>query len=260
MVSYCGMEDDVQFLGNEPEKPASPRRKTYAVTALFVFALIALMVFSWRVFAFYRAIAAGDVIPALAYSTDDFTRAGAAVLKLSKQSTANTDVASGDDPSLGSSKAPITIVEFADFGCPYSQEASYVVRAVAKQFPNDVRVIYRDLPLDDLHPGASLAAEAGECAQEQNMFWEFHDTIYGGSVEFTQEGLLNAASSIGLNEEAFTACLASRSFEDEVNSDLLDGAAAGVVGTPTFFFNGVKVEGSIPFSVFNEIVHALLEG
>lgn len=260
MVSYLRMEDEVQFLGDANETRPSPRRNTYAVTALFVFALVSLIVFSWRVFSFYRAIASGSVVPALAYTTDDFTRAGAAVLKLAQEGAVVTDVATGDDPSIGSSKAPITIVEFADFGCPFSKEASVVVRAVAKQFPNDVRIIYRDLPLDDLHPGASLAAEAGECAQEQNMFWEFHDTIYGGSVEFTQEGLLNAASSIGLNEETFTACLASRSFEDEVNSDLLDGAAAGVVGTPTFFFNGVKVEGSIPFSVFNEIVHALLNG
>ncbi|MCR4311796.1 MAG: DsbA family protein [Candidatus Uhrbacteria bacterium] len=251
-------EDDVSLLAEKPASAASKRRP-YVVTAIFTFALLSLVAFSWRVFSFYRAIGRGEVVPAFAYSTDAFTRAGQVVARLAKEAGVVTDIDSFDDPSLGSADARVTIIEFADFGCPYSKEVSFIVRAVAQQFPNDVRYVYRDFPLVDVHPGADLTAEAGECAQEQGKFWEFHDRIYTSDVELTQESMFNIASAIGLNEDAFATCLTSRRFQDEVNTDLQEGAAAGVVGTPTFFFNGVKVEGSIPFSVFNDIVHALLE-
>ncbi len=249
----------MQLLKTEPVGEVAQKHRPYLITAIFAFALLSLVVFSWRVFTFYRAISRGDVVPAFAYSTDAFTRAGSAVAKLAQDGATLDDVVTEDDPSLGSADAKVTIVEFADFGCKYSKEVSYVVRAVAQQFPNQVRVIYRDFPLTDVNTGADLASEAGECAQEQGRFWEFHDKIYAGTAEFTQESLLDAASAVGLNEEDFISCLASRSFSDEVADDLRDGASAGVTGTPTFFFNGVKVEGSIPFSIFNDIVHALLE-
>lgn len=256
------MEDDVQLLAHAATESKleseDPKNKRYVVTGVFVLAMIGLVAFSWRVFSFYRAIDRGEVIPVLAYSNDDFTRAGAAVVRMAQEAEV-TDTTSFDDPSLGSSNAKVTIVEFADFGCPYSKEVSYIVRAVAQQFPDQVQIIYRDFPLVDVHPGADLAAQAGECAQEQGMFWEFHDTIYEDAADLTQENMLRAASSVGLDEEAFATCLLSGRFEEEVNEDLESGAAAGVVGTPTFFFNGVKIEGSVPFSIFNEIVHALLE-
>jgi len=260
------MEDDIQLLTDAAQTPqqepqleqAEPKRRRYIVTGVFALAMIGLVAFSWRVFSFYRAIDRGEVVPVLAYSSDDFTRAGAAVARLA-QGEEVTDTTSVDDPSLGSSTAKVTIVEFADFGCPYSKEVSYIVRAIAQQFPDQVHVIYRDFPLTDVHPGADLAAQAGECAQEQDMFWEFHDKIYADDDDLTQENMLRTASAVGLDEEEFATCLLSGRFEDEVNEDLRAGAAAGVVGTPTFFFNGVKIEGSIPFAIFNEIVHALLE-
>ncbi len=254
------MGDDVELLAPSVETPTAPKARTNMrlITAIFAVVLLGVVVFSWRVFAFYRSIASGELEPALGYSSNAFTRAGAAVRALYDASGEGlVDVATGDDPTLGNADALVTIVEFADFGCPYSREVSYVVRAVARQFPDLVRVIFRDFPLSDVHPGADLVAQAGECAQDQGLFWEFHDTVFAGDAELTAEAMFDVASAIGANEAQFVDCLDSGRYASEVDADFLAGAEAGVVGTPTFFFNGVKVEGSIPFSVFNDIVHAL---
>jgi protein-disulfide isomerase len=99
---------------------------------------------------------------------------------------------------------------------------------------------------------------AGECAAQQDKFWEMHDVLYDSSGEFTPETLLAMADEAGLNNSAFANCLQDPNVAAEVAADLADGVAAGVVGTPTFFFNGQKIEGAIPFSTYNDLIHAFL--
>jgi protein-disulfide isomerase len=164
-------------------------------------------------------------------------------------------LASVDDPSLGPDNAQLTIVEFADFGCPYSKEESYVITALAKQYPT-VKFIYRDFPLDDIHPGANLAAQAGECAHEQGAFWEYHDLLYRHSGEFTTTALIDYAEQLDLNTAQFTECLTSGAYRDEVLNDARDGVSAGVEGTPTLFFNGQKISGAIPYQTFVDLIEA----
>jgi protein-disulfide isomerase len=226
-----------------------------AIGLFLAFGLI--LAFTWRVFTFYRQIQAGTLDTTslkFAATTVSSTR----LAGIAKGAPGSGVLATLDDPYLGEADAPITIVEFADFGCPHSAETSFVVRAIAKQFPKAVKIIYRDFPIVELHPGADLAAVGGECAQEQGKFWEYHDAVYEHSGEFTEDSLVSYAEDAGLNVSRFETCLASDDFTEEVVNDLADGVNAGVRGTPTFFVNGVKVEGSVPFSVFTELIHAFL--
>jgi protein-disulfide isomerase len=244
-----------------PELPSSnetkPRHKRLWGTLIFFALLLVFLVFSFKVFGYYKKIQNGTFdVSQLSFATT--AASGARLAGFAAAAPGSGELATQDDPSLGSPDAPLTIVEFADFGCPYSKEVSYIVRALAKQYPEKVRFIYRDFPLDDLHPGATLAAQAGECAQDQNSFWEMHDVMFRDSGEFTPDVLLEDADEAGLDSDDFAHCMAYNTYTEEVATDLADGVAAGVVGTPTFFFNGQKVEGAIPFSIFNELITTFL--
>ena len=159
------------------------------------------------------------------------------------------DVATSDDPSFGPEDASVVIVEFADFGCVYSQGESYIVRALMQEYQDRIRFVYRDFPMTDLHPIAQKAAEAGECANAQGKFWEYHDQLYQNQSDLSEEQLVAYATKVNLDTEAFRTCLESGEFADEVLEDYQDGAQAGVRGTPTFFINGNRIAGAIPQSV-----------
>jgi protein-disulfide isomerase len=236
----------------------SRRRIRSVIIGVSILGILLLsLAFLWRVFTFYRQIQSGTVD----YSALHFqsTKSDAsALLSLASGAPGSGKLATDDDPSLGDAHAPVTIVEFADFGCPFSAEESYVVRALARQYPDEVRFIYRDFPIPELHPGADIAAVGGECARDQGRFWEYHDVVFGHPTVFTPEILMSYADEAGLDTKKFSACLGSGKYEEEVQQDLADGVAAGVRGTPTFFINGVKIEGDVPFSIFTEIIHAFL--
>jgi protein-disulfide isomerase len=169
------------------------------------------------------------------------------------------DLATDDDPSLGSPDATLTIVEFADFGCPYSREVSYAIRRLASVYENDLRYVYRDFPLEDLHPQALVAAEAGECADAQDRFWAFHDQLYQHQSDLSREALVAYAAGVGLDVDLFESCLDSGRYVAEVQADFAEGAAAGVYGTPTFFVNGVRIPGAIPEDVLEKIILPYVE-
>jgi len=171
------------------------------------------------------------------------------------------DVATDDDPSIGEPDAKLTIVEFADFGCPYSREASFSIRALALTYADRIQFIYRDFPITELHPDAQMVAEAGECAREQSdqKFWAYHDILYQNQQDLTRPALREYARSVGLDVSKFDQCLASGRYRSEVLNDFQDGVDAGVVGTPTFFFNGQRVAGAIPIETLRLIIDAYLK-
>lgn len=243
MLSYRGMAD------------RAARIESVIVSVGVGLVLLLLFGFAWRVFTFYQEIKKGNVDFSKLHYSSTVARTDS-LQALASKAPGSGLLASTDDPSVGNPKAKVTIVEFADFGCPFSAEESYVVRALAKEFPDTVQFIYRDFPLDELHPGATLAAEAGECAHAQGRFWEFHDAIYGHSGELTEDKLVGLAEGVGLNADTFRTCLQSGKYNGEVQTDLTDGVTAGVVGTPTFFVNGVKIEGAIPYAIFKEVIQA----
>lgn len=234
------------------------RRFPWAATVVLGVFLLLAGGFSWKVFSFYRQIQNGTMDPGTyALSRTDTSQALAALVAQAQGSGA---LATDDDPSVGAGKdARITIVEFGDFGCPYTKAESLVVQALVRQFPDDVKVVYRDFPLEELHPGAELAAAGGVCAEAQGRFWEYHDAVFAAN-DLSEETIVEIADEIGLDTSDFVDCVNDVDTIAEYEQDLADGYAAEVRGTPTFFVNGEKIEGAVPYDLFKNIVEAFLRG
>ena len=126
------------------------------------------------------------------------------------------------------------------------------------EFPDRVRLVYRDFPLD-FHAGARPAAEASRCAAALGRFWEYHDLLFVAQPEFGREQLVGYAKRLGLDQQAFASCLDSGRFRDAVDADINEGRARGVRGTPTFFINGRRLVGAQPIEAFREAIRDALE-
>jgi len=163
-----------------------------------------------------------------------------------------------DDPFRGGIDANVVIVEFSDFQCPFCFESFPVIREIEQEYGDQIKIIYRDLPVSDIHPDAQKAAEAGECAHEQGNFWAMHDKMFINQSDLGVPALKKYAAEIGLNQVRFDNCLDNSSYAAEVNEDYWDGVAAGATGTPTFFINGTKWEGAIKFDDLKLIIDELL--
>jgi protein-disulfide isomerase len=168
-------------------------------------------------------------------------------------------VSTDDDASKGGpSGAPVTIVEFSDYQCPFCSRAETVVDEVMKKYGEKVRLIMRDYPLS-FHQNAETAAMGSECAEEQGKFWEMHKAMFGNQAKLAATDLVETAGSLGLDKEAFKGCLDSGKFRSEVQKDFQDGQKYGVTGTPTFFINGVMVVGARGVESFSEIIDRELD-
>ncbi|MFH1112186.1 MAG: DsbA family protein [Patescibacteria group bacterium] len=170
--------------------------------------------------------------------------------------TADNSMVTSDDPSQGSLLAPVTIVEFSDFQCPYCREAAPIIKQVLKQYPEAVRFIFRDFPIISIHSEAVPSAVAANCAMEQGKFWEYHDALFSQQEALGPDLYLTLARSFALDEGKFKNCLNSPLIIDEIENDFEAGLAAGVGGTPTFFVNGQIVEGSLPYDYWVKIIAA----
>lgn len=166
-----------------------------------------------------------------------------------------------DDPSLGNPNAPVTIVEFSDFQCPYcGRFFANTLGPLKEKYvkTGKVRFVYRDFPLASIHTEATGAAEAAACANDQGKFWEYHDTIFQNQPTLSAANYKQWAKDLGLNAAAFNQCVDSRKYADEVQKDFNDGRKAGVSGTPTFFINGKILVGALPFEEFESAVEEAL--
>jgi protein-disulfide isomerase len=162
------------------------------------------------------------------------------------------------DHARGNKDAKITIVEFSDIQCPYCSRFHDTMKQVVENYPNDVRWVYKHFPLDQLHPYARKAAEATECAGEQNKFWEYLDYLFDNQASIkSTEYLSTAASSVGLNTSTFDSCLSSGKMASKVNNDYSQGRQAGVTGTPGSVINGELVKGALPFESIKAKIDAL---
>jgi protein-disulfide isomerase len=164
-----------------------------------------------------------------------------------------------DGPALGPADARITIVEFSDFQCPYCQRASAVVKEVRERYPDEVRLVYKQFPLEAIHAQARAAAEASLCAADQDRFWDYHDALFENSRQLSGEDLLRYAGELELDVPRFEQCVADRTHSEAVESDLELGKGLGVSGTPAFFVNGIMLSGSRPVETFAEMIDAELE-
>ncbi|MFH1972062.1 MAG: thioredoxin domain-containing protein [archaeon] len=167
------------------------------------------------------------------------------------------EVSEDDDAWTGGKNADVVIVEFSDFQCPYCARGAEVVAELLEEYGNDIKVVYRDFPLS-FHENAHIAAEAAECAAEQDKFWEFHDLLFANQGALDITSLKGYAAELGLDTESFNECLDSGEMSAEVDADLEDGIAAGVRGTPAFFVNGQLISGAQPIENFKAVIDPLL--
>ena len=178
-----------------------------------------------------------------------------------------------DDPILGNPNAPLTIVEFSDFQCPFCLRFYQQTLPLLQENYIDtgkIKLVYRDLPLDNLHQNARTVHIAAECADEQEKFWEYHDVLFETQAEWQsldsselQSTLSQYATDLGLQAASFESCLQSQDMADEVNKDSLEAARYGATGTPTFFIGTekdgfVKLVGAQPFSSFQNVIDTQL--
>ena len=156
-------------------------------------------------------------------------------------------------PVRGPATAPVEIIEFSDFECPFCLKSVPVVAQVLKTYGDRVRLVYRHYPLNN-HPNARPAAEASLCAAEQNKFWEFHDHLFANQSRLTVPDLKQHATTLGLDATAFNACVDARKYRAEVDRDMEAAEEAGVTGTPAFFINGRLLGGAQPFEAFQRVI------
>ena len=163
-------------------------------------------------------------------------------------------VSTEGEPSIGPDDAPVTIVEFSDYQCPYCQTwYTQTYSQIMSSYPNQIRFVYRDLPLP-MHPEAVPAAEAADCAGEQGAYWKYHDALFSGKYSLGRTAYEHIASDLGLDKTAFTTCLDDHRYTAEIQSDAADAAALGLNGTPSFVINGRILVGALPFASFKAII------
>lgn len=150
-----------------------------------------------------------------------------------------------DDHAAGPDDAPVTLVEYGDYQCPYCRRAEPVVEAVRRRLGRQLRYVFRHFPLEQLHPLARAAAEAAEAAGAQGRFWPMHAALIGEPEALAAEDLVAHAREIGLDVERFRGELADRTYAPAVDADVHGGLDSGVPGTPTFFLNGRLYQGPV---------------
>ena len=166
-----------------------------------------------------------------------------------------------DDPVLGPEDAPITLVAFSDYQCPYCKKwHDDAFERLMKEYKGKLRFVYRDFPLNSIHPQAAPAAQAANCAGEQNAFWEYHNALFSYKYDLGEQAFEQYALELKLDAAALMECVRSGRYAEEVDADLQFAAEFGIQSTPTFFLNGIPIVGAQPYDVFKQIIDLELAG
>lgn len=177
---------------------------------------------------------------------------GGAVAAAPEPTPSIYDVSVDDDPSLGPENAPIVMVEFSDFRCPYcARFHAQTLEPLLAQYEGQIKFVYRDFPV----VGGDRAALAAECAHDQNVFWEYHDLLFENqSLLDSDDSLIQLASQLDIDMDTFSTCLSSDQHSDEIQNDFSQGLSYGVGGTPAFFINGRPIVGAQPIAAFQQVI------
>lgn len=169
------------------------------------------------------------------------------------QESVRFDIPVDNQPSIGPEDAPIVIVEFSDFNCPYCRKwHQETFNALLDSYPEQILFVYRDYPI--LTQESFNAAEAAACANEQGAYWEYHNALFSGDYNLGGTAYEAYAVELGLNAQDLLDCMASERYEDAINSDAQFASSLGITGTPTFFINGIPLVGAQPLSAFSQII------
>lgn len=259
-------QDSSQF---REEPTAQPDELTITLHRWHMYALVMPLIFvtglgfgyllrGWMPLAGPASAAAGS---ASNQETADVVPQTAAESSSAGQQVVRYDVPVDDDPILGEDDAPITIIEFSDYECPYCRQwHSEVFAQLIETYGDQIRFVYRDFPLESIHANANSAAEAANCAHEQGAFWDYHDMLFSNEQGLGSSAYLEYASRLEIDQAAFQDCIDSSRYQDEVQADFEFAAELGVRSTPTFFVNGIAVVGAQPFEIFQQVIESELSG
>lgn len=173
----------------------------------------------------------------------------------------NAEELTDDDAFMGKEDAKVTMVEFSDYQCPFcGRHYSETFNLIKSQYVDTgkLKVVFRDFPLSSIHPDAQKAAEASECADDQEKFWEMHDMLFENQQSLGVASLKEYAKQLGLNENEFNDCLDSGKYSGEVGKDMQDAQSAGGRGTPFFIVGNTPLSGAQPFTSFQQVIEAEL--
>jgi protein-disulfide isomerase len=163
------------------------------------------------------------------------------------------------DPSRGNAAAPVTIIEYSDFQCPYCRQASPTLRRIQDTYGDKVRVVWKDFPLTEIHPQAFKAAEAAHCAGEQGRYWEYHDRLFSNQAALQIDALKAHAAEMKLDNGRFATCLDTSKFAERVRDGVASGTRLGVTSTPTLYINGRMLAGAYPYETIAAIIDEELQ-
>jgi protein-disulfide isomerase len=247
----------------EDSNPVIEEEETITFKRSHFYAGVSVLTFLAGIFIGYLVWGVG-ILPGLGKSTTAVTQAQGPAAE-APVVTAEPEYTRYEIPTdgfyfRGPADAPITIVEFSDYQCPFCRRwHDEVAQALYDSYPNQIRLVYRNLPLTSIHPDAQSAAEAALCAGDQNAYWEFHDKLFSGEL-LGKSTYLQYAQELNLNITTFEACIDNRTHQAAVEADSEFAVNLGVRSTPTFFINGLAIVGAQPLDVFKQVIDKELAG
>ncbi len=175
-------------------------------------------------------------------------------VRLTAPPIVRAEVVTTGAPSRGAADAPVTIVEFSDFHCPFCRRVQPTLDQLRTKYGDKIRLVYRDLPLESLHPQARTVAEAARCANDQGRFWEFHDKVFGSNPDGAPATLSKYAREVGMDMAAFESCRVSGKHKPGIQTSLVEANNLGLTGTPSFFVNGRPLIGVQAMDTFVRVI------
>lgn len=257
LVEYHHMTAYLQAM-RDGQAAASPKRQVgCAVFGWIMLGLLTLFLafFIYRFTGYSRQIRSGELVELPQYGKYMTTVGGSAAA--ARPLAQDSELLTADSASYGAAagQAKLTIVEFGDFACPYSKDVAMPLRSIVERHKDQVRLVYRYYPLEVLHPEvATNTAQAAACAGAQGQFWTMYDKLYLNQQAQKFGDLLRYAEELGLDHAAFEKCLTAGQFSEQIARDLHAAEGLGLVGTPSFYFNGQLVSGAIPSDILEKLV------
>lgn len=203
----------------------------------------------------------GILVGYMAWGNGKQTAAAPVAAEPTEQPFRRYDIPTDGFPGTGPANAPIVIVEFSDYQCPYCKRwHDQVYKPLMAAYPGKIRFVYRNLPLTQLHPQALPAAEAALCAGEQDAYWEYHEKIFENYELLSDELYSSLAADLGLDVDAFEICMTEHRYQENIQADMQFSSRIGIQSTPTFFINGIPIVGAQPLSAFQQVIDNELAG
>ncbi len=247
--------DDIIRRMNSTNIPSSKEKKLAALKRREFNALTAIVAFAFGILVGYF-VWGYNAAPELPNQIADVPPAE---IPAQEAPAERRDIPTEGFPSEGPYDAPIVIVEFSDFQCPYCTKwHNEVYQPLLEEYPDQIKLVYRNFPLTSIHPDAYLAAEAAMCAGDQNSYWAYHEKLFQSEYGLSILALNEYASELQLDTATFEECVDSQKYTDFVRNDMEYAMSIGVQSTPTFYINGQLVIGAQPIQVFRQIIDSEL--